>query len=461
MAIQILPPQQTAGYAFGTGLGQGLSSLVQNKLSQMQQSRTAKEFSDLLQKSGVDERDANILGWQFSQNPQHFHQFLDQYSPRMAQQAQQIPQEAYQQALGQMGQQEQAIQQQPIYRQPSPEQVTQLGNLFRGLGLQQQSGLGQGVDLLRQQASQQLLKTAVGQEEPQQERQAQRQAIAQARAQEQLPQQIQRAAQAQAPQIQQQIPANIPPEKVAEIHPLVAKKEAAKKAEERKTEAEAKKEQTAINKAEKPYIDKVTAYKEAADDAEKRLDKMETLVKRGNLPYSGYYNTLKSLEEHVTPLTGAGAGAAIGGALGLAGGPLAPASATIGSAIGGGIGAAVTPIVQTLKALQRGVTATDTEEFEKLSNDFVRNAKAIFGSRITDADLRTFMSTVPTLSQTDEGKLAVIKNMKSFNKAAQARYKAMRDIIKENGNKIPADIQFEVEDRAKPELDKIAQEFIA
>jgi hypothetical protein len=435
------------GAALGSGLGSGLQYLAQNKINQMTRANEMNQYSNLLQQSGLDPRDANVLAYHAVSNPEQFHHILEQYSPRQAinQQATEVPQ--YQQGLQQLEQQPA----QAAYRQPTPEQAMQLQNLFKGLGQPQQepSGLGEGVDLLRKSAASELLKTAVGKQP-----------------EEQLPQirqpQPQVVPQVVPPIQQPQQPVEFTPQQIEEqIHPLLAKRKALEEKAARERDKEEKANQTAINKAEKPYVDKITAYKEAADDADKRLNKMENLVKKGSLPYSGYYNTLKSLEEHVTPLTGAGAGAAIGGALGLAGGPLAPASATIGSAIGGGIGAAVTPIVQVLKSFQRGITATDTEEFEKLSNDFIRNAKTIFGSRITDADLRAFMATLPTLSQTDEGKLAVIKNMKSFNKAAQVRYKAMRDVIKDNGNKIPADIQGLVEERAKPELDRIASDFEA
>src|SRR5690606_29811545 len=89
----------------------------------------------------------------------------------------------------------------------------------------------------------------------------------------------------------------------------------------------------------------------------------------------------------------------------------------IGAVLGGTLGALIKPLAQ-LGKFGLGQLYKNTEEFVKLSNSFLRGAKTMFGSRITDADLRAFMKMVPTLSQTDSGKKAIIRNMKIFNKAA-------------------------------------------
>lgn len=200
--------------------------------------------------------------------------------------------------------------------------------------------------------------------------------------------------------------------------------------------------------AESKYVDKLSALYEGAQDGDKRLNRMEKLIDKGNLPNATFYTLFKNLEEHVNPAHAAAAGAGIGA---YAGGP-------VGAAIGGSIGGLIQPVATLLRGVQKQV-APDTEEFEKLSNDFVKNAKSIFGSRLTDADLKAFLSTVPTLSQTDQGKMQIIKNMKSFNEASKIRYEAMRDIIRENDNKIPANLELLVNDRAKDELDELAQKF--
>jgi len=83
----------------------------------------------------------------------------------------------------------------------------------------------------------------------------------------------------------------------------------------------------------------------------------------------------------------------------------------------------------------------------------------VFGSRITDNDLKAFMATIPTLGQTDEGKLAIINNMKMFNRASRIRAEAVKEVIRDNGNRRPHNLQLLVEERIKPQLDQLAQEF--
>jgi len=84
----------------------------------------------------------------------------------------------------------------------------------------------------------------------------------------------------------------------------------------------------------------------------------------------------------------------------------------------------------------------------------------VFGSRITDQDLKAYMAQIPTLSNSDAGKLKIIEDMKIANKADKVRAKAMKDIIKENGGNRPANLQLLVEERIADELDKLSKEFV-
>lgn len=220
--------------------------------------------------------------------------------------------------------------------------------------------------------------------------------------------------------------------------PILARPSASQKADQVKAQ---RAEQIRIDKETEPYYKEVLAKEESAKNGDIRLNKMEKLIKKGGLPISAIYNVLKNLEE-VPPSHAGTAGGYLFG--------------PIGAAIGG----LISPIATVLRGIQRR-TSPNTEEFEKLSADFVKEAKAIFGSRITDADLKAFMNTIPNLSQSDEGKLKIIQNVKSFNDAARIKAKALKQIIKENGGKRPANLQILVEERAKPELDKLSQEFVA
>jgi len=101
----------------------------------------------------------------------------------------------------------------------------------------------------------------------------------------------------------------------------------------------------------------------------------------------------------------------------------------------------------------------NAQEFDKLSTDFLKNAKQFFGARVTEGEIKTFLKTVPSLSQSDKGKMRVIENLRLFNKISELRKGAMEDIIAENNGFRPHNIESLVDKRTKEEADKIADEF--
>jgi hypothetical protein len=223
-------------------------------------------------------------------------------------------------------------------------------------------------------------------------------------------------------------------------------------AEDRKI---AREEQKEAMRETKEYADTVLKSQKASKENNLRLDRMTKLIEKGNLPNSGLWTFLNKIED--SGLAGPGGGAAAGAAIGS----VVPAIGTVIGGIGGGIlGSLVSPLAGAVKSVIRGRNP-DVEEFEKLSADFVKNAKQYFGSRLTDADLRAFMQTVPTLMQTDSGKKRVIHNLKALNDASQIEANAARKIIKENGGKRPLDLEQQVQDAIKTDLDGIAKLFLS
>jgi hypothetical protein len=159
------------------------------------------------------------------------------------------------------------------------------------------------------------------------------------------------------------------------------------------------------------YKDIVKAAHDAQDNIT-RLDRMQELVQRGNLPKGWFNAALESISDRF------------------------------------GIDLS-------------GIQGADTQEFKKLSKDFVKNAKSFFGARITDQDLRTFLQTVPNLSQSDEGRQRVINNLRNMEEAKLVRKDALDKILKANKGKRPANLEEQIDKIAKPRLDKLAQEFKA
>ncbi len=101
----------------------------------------------------------------------------------------------------------------------------------------------------------------------------------------------------------------------------------------------------------------------------------------------------------------------------------------------------------------------DSQEFKKLSTEFLKNAKSIFGNRITNSELEIFMSMIPTLTQSDQGKLRVVNNMKAYAEAEDFTKNAMDRIIEQNNGRRPRNLELLVEKSVAPELDRLAETF--
>lgn len=172
-------------------------------------------------------------------------------------------------------------------------------------------------------------------------------------------------------------------------------------------------ERKMINKEVFPYFKEIQQKAKGAKESNVRLDRMEELIQSGKLNSPQFSGLLKTLKHGVW-----------------------------------GVGLDLT-----------GTLSPESQEFEKISGDFVKNAKDVFGNRITDTDLKSFLATIPNLSQSNEGKAAVIRNLKLMNRAAEVREKAARDLYRKYKGKLPLDFESQVEDSAKPDLDAIAAEF--
>jgi hypothetical protein len=149
-----------------------------------------------------------------------------------------------------------------------------------------------------------------------------------------------------------------------------------------------------------------------------------------------------------------GLGSAIGGILGTL---VAPG---VGTAIGASIGAGLGGLGATAaEGYIKSKATKETQAFEKYSAEFIKGAKGIFGSRITDADLNQFMKMVPTLMNTNEGKLAVLRNIQLVNEATLVKGKIRDKIVKENGGRRPYNLEDMVEDISDPIINKMTDQF--
>lgn len=99
-----------------------------------------------------------------------------------------------------------------------------------------------------------------------------------------------------------------------------------------------------------------------------------------------------------------------------------------------------------------------SQEFKSLQKDFMRDLKSIFGGRISNIELEQFMQSIPTLMNTPEGRERIYKNLEYAYKAKKLRFEEARKIKKENNNRVPLDIEEQVEDRMEKKLNKLAKQ---
>ena len=237
---------------------------------------------------------------------------------------------------------------------------------------------------------------------------------------------------------------NKPEEKMAQgLVPLDKNVRTQTKEKKKKETAAERKEridnQKRINGNFDAYISDVNKAASAAKENDIRLKRMLKLIDSGRLNGRTWTKFVQALENSGNE--GAGESSSFG----------------LAEAIGKILG----PITGTVGTLLRSNTITpETEEFEKLSTDFLKAAKNVFGNRLTNFDVSSYLKTVPTLALSDAGKKAVAKNIELFNAGIYAKQKAARDIFKEYKGVIPGNFEELIDEKAGPELDRIAEELI-
>jgi hypothetical protein len=75
----------------------------------------------------------------------------------------------------------------------------------------------------------------------------------------------------------------------------------------------------------------------------------------------------------------------------------------------------------------------DAQRYVKTINNFTRNAKETYGSRITNFDLQQFLKRLPTLANSEEGRRQIIEQMKIINGINIAHDTALQEVIGEHG----------------------------
>jgi hypothetical protein len=99
------------------------------------------------------------------------------------------------------------------------------------------------------------------------------------------------------------------------------------------------------------------------------------------------------------------------------------------------------------------------EQFEKLSQELMKNIMGTYGSRILQSDVVSFMKSIPTLLNSPEGQKRLIKQWQILNEGKKIYYDSYKDIRKENPKRLPPDLHEQVLERSEPKLEEMANKF--
>lgn len=107
----------------------------------------------------------------------------------------------------------------------------------------------------------------------------------------------------------------------------------------------------------------------------------------------------------------------------------------------------------------QALKSPESEEFQKIQANFLRNAKQYFGGRISNFEVESFLKTIPSLSNSNEGRKRVIANLKNISRGAVEYNEAMKEVIAENKGVPPFDLEERIEDKIDKRMEKISEQF--
>jgi len=101
----------------------------------------------------------------------------------------------------------------------------------------------------------------------------------------------------------------------------------------------------------------------------------------------------------------------------------------------------------------------DTQTYVKLINDWISGAKDTFGARVTNFELGVFLSRLPTLANTQDGRTNLLKYMQGINRINTLYNESLKDVYSHYklGGVSPEDAQMVAYNRVADEIAEIEQ----
>lgn len=106
------------------------------------------------------------------------------------------------------------------------------------------------------------------------------------------------------------------------------------------------------------------------------------------------------------------------------------------------------------------LTNPETEQYQKLENDFVKDVSNYFPGQVRVYEAQTYMKTIPSLLNSDEGKRIVARNLQIQNEAKKLRFDEYKKILKENNGRKPRNLDIEIIDRTAPKIAALGEEMV-
>jgi hypothetical protein len=101
----------------------------------------------------------------------------------------------------------------------------------------------------------------------------------------------------------------------------------------------------------------------------------------------------------------------------------------------------------------------ESQEFQKIAQNFLRDAKTYFGGKVSNFEVEQFLKTIPSLSQSPEGRQRVIAGLKNIANAKKAYADTYLEIFNESKGVPPLDVNEQIYERVDKRLDKLSEKF--
>jgi len=103
----------------------------------------------------------------------------------------------------------------------------------------------------------------------------------------------------------------------------------------------------------------------------------------------------------------------------------------------------------------------ESQEFQKLTNQFLTNIRPLFGSQVSNQEVQTYLKGVPQLINTAGGRKKIYEDLEQMNSLRKLQFDLQQSIIQQNGGRRPADLEQRVRSSMQPYIetmvDKIKQ----